>query len=246
MSTSEGAIAPDVSGSVAPPGGSPADSSPAPATPTTDSQSSADVQPQSVQESGPEAVDPLAGLPSVEELKAQAEQGVEQASGLANLRSAYEALKPQYDQIQERFKVFEPIADRFESSEQLQQLVDMQEKLYGFTNDPESGQLVPTTAPFVEALPMDRADDLAVELLNRPTLDPGTGQQVRRMDLILDDLAADPAKRAYVARKFGLVEPSAVAPSWAPTPEELEVVRPELQQYYKERHVDEREYLRDM
>jgi len=53
--------------------------------------------------------DPLAGLPSLEELQQQAEQNVPGAKGLAQLRSAYEALKPQFTELQTKFQPFEPI-----------------------------------------------------------------------------------------------------------------------------------------
>ena len=77
MSTNEGAITaptPDVSGIATASGTTtPADSSPAPV--TTDSPSQAGVQPQSVQGEQPQTQeDPLAGLPTTEEIQKAIEQ----------------------------------------------------------------------------------------------------------------------------------------------------------------------------
>lgn len=249
MSTNEGALAPtpDVSGIATASGSTaPAESSPAPV--VTDSPSSADVNTQSVQgEQTPTQDDPLAGLPTAEEIEAAVAQGTPYAKGLAQVKSAYDALKPQLSELTTKFKPFEPYADRFSSPEEVQQIVDLKENLYGWERDPNTNHLVPATQSFAKNLAKadpDRADFLAADLMNGMTKDPETGRQLPRIDLALESIAQDPERRAKALQILGGVEPTSIAPTWQPTAEELELVKPELQDIYKKLPYDKRESLK--
>jgi len=61
---------------------------------------------------------------------------------------------------------------------------------------------------------------------------------------VLESLAADPDQRQRALKILGGVEPSAVAPQWQPTEDELAVVRPELQDTYRKLPYEEREELK--
>lgn len=192
-------------------------------------------------------VDPLEGVPSLDELKTLAEQNAPNAKALAQLRGAYEALKPQLGKLTEKFKPFEPYADRFSSPEEVQQIVDLKDKLYGWERDPTTNQLVPATQSFAETLAKsapETADFLAADLMNGMTRDPETGRELPRIDLALESIAQDPARKAAALKILGGVEPTSIAPTWQPTAAELEVVKPELQDIYKSLPYDEREELK--
>lgn len=203
-----------------------------------------DVQGQS---QAPQQPDPLADLPSVEELNQQAEQGVKYAKALAQLRGVYDPLKTQHGELSERFKVFEPVADRFERPEQLQQVLELQDSLLGWENDSQTGEPVPSThvgAQKLGELYPQHADYLAADLLNMPTVDPETGRQAARIDFVLEEMAKDAEQRAKVLKIFGAVEPSSVAPQWQASEEELALVRDDLKDIYKSLPYEDREELK--
>jgi hypothetical protein len=184
----------------------------------------ADVQGQGTQPAQP---DPFADLPSVEELNQQAEQGVKYAKALANLRGVIDPLRTQHTELTERFKPFESVADRFQSAEEVQRVIELQDSLIGWQNDPDTGQPVPATeqgAQKLAELYPQHADYLTADLLDLPTRDPATGQMVPRIDVVLAGMAADPVERARALKLLGGVEPSAIAPQWQPTIEELAVI----------------------
>jgi hypothetical protein len=243
MSTPEGGLpsaTPDVSSqSVATSGSQPADSSPAPA--TADS-SLADVQPQSVQGEP----DPLAGLPTEEEIQEAIKQGTPFAKGLAQIKGAYDPLKTQFDELSGKHKIFENVADRFQTPEEVQETVDFRERFLGWKRD-DSGQLEPATEPaaqfLVEKYP-DHARYLWADMSEMQVPNPNTGQLMPLMDIALEGIAADPTERQKALRILGGVEPSQVAPQWQATAEELESVKPELQDIYKKLPYEEREELR--
>lgn len=192
--------------------------------------------------------DDFAGVPSLDELKALAEQNAPHAKSLIQLRSAIEEkYKPQLTELAAKFAPFESVADRFQSAEEIQKLVGMQEKLFGWENDPDSGQLVPSTQSFAEELAQgapETADFLCADLMNGMTRDPQTGRTLSRIDLALEAMKGDPGARANALKILGGVEPSTLAPTWQPTAEELQSVRPELQDIYKKLPYETREDLK--
>ena len=190
--------------------------------------------------------DPLAGLPTVEEIEAEVAKGTPYAKGLAQLRGAYEPLKTQFGELETKFKPFETVADRFESPEAVQSVLDLHDSLIGWENDPVTGQLIPATESGAEKLTQlypQHADYLTADLLNGMTRDD-SGRTISRIDLALESMARNPERRAAALRILGGVEPSSITPQWQPTAEELEVVRPELQDIYKKMPYDEREALK--
>lgn len=247
--TPEAAISstPDVSSSVVTSGSpDPAESSSAQATTGT---SSADVQAQSPVQGTQETQlqtenDPLQGLPSEQDLDT-----VETVSKKAFLqvRGAYEQLKPQFEELNTRFSVFEPVADRFEKPEQLQSVLELSDSLLAWENDPQSGEPVPSTyqgAQKLSELYPQHADYLAADLLNMPTVDPETGRQAARIDFVLEEMSKDAEQRAKVLKIFNAVEPNAITPQWQATEAELAVVREDLRDIYKSLPYEDREELK--
>lgn len=164
--------------------------------------------------------DPLAGVPSIEEA-----QGMDTVSKEAflSVRGAYDKVKPQFDEITQKYSVFSPFADRFEKPEELQELVDLKDKLFGYERD-DSNQLIPSTQNFAQYVTEkypQHADFLTADLLDQPTLDPETGRQVPRIELALEAMKDDPARRAKALQILGGVEPTSIAPTWQPTEAEL-------------------------
>lgn len=246
MSTPEGAIpsaTPDVS-SATPNAGVPSTkgSSPSPSVTGAPPEQSQTGVTSPVQDSAPQTPeDPLAGIPTSEELKALVAQNAPNAKGLAQIREAYEALKTNYADVESKYSIFAPVAEKFSAPEEIQQLVDMRESLLGWEN--QDGNLVPSTQKFIEKLDPKRAEFLFADLADGTTVDPRTGQSVPRMDRALQFIATDPERRANALKILGAVEPSAVAPQWQPTQEQLAVVKEELQDTFKKLPYDEREAL---
>lgn len=250
MSTQEGALpsaTPDVTASTS--GSSvttTADPSPAQGTAT----SSADVNTQQAvqgETQTPSTDDPLAGLPSDDDLAQLVAQKAPNAEAVQRLKSAYTQLKSQFDPVAEKFKVFEPVADRFQSTDELQRVLELQDSLIGWQNDPQTGQPIPATeqgAQRLGELYPQHADYLTADLLDLPTRDPVTGQMVPRIDVVLAGMAADPAERAKALKILGGVEPNVIAPQWQPTEDEIAVVKPELQDFYRKLPYEDREELK--
>lgn len=217
---------PDVIGGSPSPDATPAaGSSPAQGTAT----SSADVNTQqAVQgESQTPADDPLAGLPSDEDLAQLVSQKAPNAEAVQRLKSAYQPLKQQFEQLQQRFSPFESHLERFEKPEDLQSVLELRDSLIGWETDPQSGQPIPNTdkgAQLISEKYPQHADDLTYSLLGMQSVDPMTGQPRERIDIVLSGMAADPEQRARALQILGGVEPSAVAPQWQPTPDDLAVV----------------------
>lgn len=206
---------------------------------STAGSATADVQ-------GATDTDPLQGVPSLDELN-QLPDTAQYKKSLIQLRTAYESLSQQHQPLAEKFKVFEPAADRFQSGDELQQVLDIHDSLLGWQTDPESGVPIPATeagAQKLAELYPQHADYLTADLLSLPTRDPETGQTVPRIDIVLAGMAADPAERAKALKILGGVEPSSVAPQWAATAEELENVKPELQDFYKTLPWEDRDELK--
>lgn len=199
--------------------------------------------------------DPLAGVPSLDELN-QLPDETQYKKSLIQLRSAYESVKPQLSELTEKFKPFESFADRFEKPEELQELVDLKEKLFGYERDGQN-QLIPSTqgaAQYLAEKYPQHADFLTADLLDQPTLDPDTGRTVPRIELALEAMKDDPARRAKALQILGGVEPTSIAPTWQPSTEELSAIlrdperpTPEeqaLQDVYKKLPYEERESLK--
>lgn len=186
--------------------------------------------------------DPLAGIPSIEEIQGDTVS----KEAFVNLRGVYDKVKPQLDELTTKFQPFANVADRFSSPEEVQEIVDLKEKLFGWSRD-DQNQLVPSTesaAQYLAEKYPQHADFLAADLLDMPTVDPDTGRTLPRIDLALEAMAEDPVRRAKALQILGGVEPSSIAPTWQPTAEELEVVKPELQDIYKGLPYEERESLK--
>lgn len=193
--------------------------------------------------------DPLEGIPTLEEFNKLADDSQYKKS-LVQMRTAIDnTFKPKLNELSElqtRFSPYESALERFEKPEDLQQIVDFREKLYGWTNDPKTGQLVPGTAALVQELTQtapERADFLSADLLNGMTKDPDTGRTLSRMDLALEAIAENPERRAKALQILGGVEPNSIAPTWQPTTEELERIPEELQDIYKKLPYDKRQSL---
>jgi hypothetical protein len=165
----------------------------------------------------------------------------------ARIKSAYADVKPQLDELREKFSPFESVADRFTSAEQLQPLIELHDTLFSdFERDPNSGELVPATAKAAELLykqDQQRFGYLWAEMADKEIRHPETGQPVSMFHLALEGAADDPEERAVALRLLRAVEPSAQAPTWAPTEEQLAAVRPELQDIFRNLPYDEREDL---
>jgi hypothetical protein len=194
----------------------------------------------------PSLDDILKGLPSVDELRQQAEQKIPLAAGLASLRGHVEPLNTKVAELTQLDSVFRPVADRFDSPEQVQEVVGFYDGLIGWQKGAD-GQLEPATEKGIQLLsekyPL-HADYAAADLLRGESVDPETGQRMPRIDIALAGMAKDPQERAKVARMFGLVEPSSISPQWQPSPEELSIVNPDLQETYKKLPYEDREELK--
>jgi hypothetical protein len=169
-------------------------------------------------------VDPLEGVPTLEEL--QGKENVPYAKAVAQLRSAYEPLKQQYDELSTKHSVFEPVADKLQTAEEVQSLVTLNESLNKYSPDPDTGALRPDPTGFAQQMSTDdpeRADYLTSALVWGQTKHPVSGQPVTRAELVLQVMANDPQLRSHALQVLGGVEPSAVpAPTWTPSQEELD------------------------
>ena len=245
----------DMQGVTASPEGSaiPAGESPTPSqgSGAPNEQSSADVQTQPDQGEQPTqpSEDPLAGFPTDEELQAAVASKTPFAEQAARIKSAYEPLKTQFSELENKFKVFEPIQDRFQTPEEVQEIVGLHDKLNAYVRDPDTGKLVPDTEGYVQTIAErdpERADYIAADFMNGLTR-TDDGREITRFELALEEIGRNPElkdRRAAALKLLGGVEPSSIAPTWQPTAEELEVVRPELQDIYKSLPYDERENLK--
>lgn len=196
--------------------------------------------------------DPLAGVPSADELKALIEQNVPHAKSVAQLREALEKRNSSYSELESKYSVFQPVAEKFSAPEELQQLVDMRESLLGWERA-EDGRLIPSTQKFLDQVDPNRQEFLFADLADAMITDPTTGQQIPRMHRALQYIASNPEERANAARILGLVEPSAVAPQWQATEEQLDAIAvdpanptpqdKELQDIFRSLPYDEREQL---
>lgn len=193
-----------------------------------------------------EPSDPLAGVPSIDELN-QLPDTTQYKKSLLQLRSAYESIRPQFDELTQKFTPFQPLIERFEKPEQLQSALELQDSLFAWEND-ESGQPIPNTDKAAQLLSEQHrrhADDLTFALLELPTVDPLTGQQRERIDIVLSGMAADPDLRSRALKILGGVEPNSIAPQWQPTEDELSVVKPELQDLYRSLPYEDRIELKE-
>ncbi len=194
----------------------------------------------------PSADDPLAGFPNDEELQAAVANKTPYAEQAARIKRAYDALKPQHSELETKLKPFENYVDRFTSAEEVQQAVEVNDKLFGsYVRDPQSGQLVPDTEPLMQMI-AERdpvvADYLIADGMNGLTK-TDDGRMIPRIDLALEEIARIPERRAAALRLLGGVEPSSIAPTWQPTEEQLAVVDPQFQDIFRKMPYDEREAL---
>ncbi len=212
-------------------------------------QSAGPANAENVQGQSPiqQEADPFAGVPSVDELTRLAEQGTPHAKSLIQLRQALESRNTQYNDLEPKYKAiepFQPFIERFEKPEDLQQIVDFREQLFGWETDLHTGQLVPATQSLVKNLPPERADFLSADLLNGMTRDPDTGREMTRMDLALEAIREDPDRRAKALQILGAVDPDSISsPTFAPTEAELQDIRPELHDIYKKLPYEQRQKM---
>lgn len=216
------------------------------ATPSGDSPGGVTTQPDNQQQAN-EPADPLAGVPTLEEL--QGKDNVPYAKAVAQLRGAYEPLKVQFDEVSTKFKTFEPVADRFQSPEEVQEVVKLHDSLNKYSPGP-GGALIPDPTDFVSEITTndpERSDYLTSHLAWSQVKDPSTGQSVPRWSILLQSFNDTDMReyRAQALKILGGVEPSQVpAPTWTPSPEELEKVDPSLQEIYKKLSYEERDELK--
>lgn len=191
--------------------------------------------------------DPLSGVPSLEELETLKTQGIQHAEALHRLRGAYESIKPQYEELQSKFKPLEPYMDRLGDPNEIEQLVRMRENLWKTDYDEQSGYVVPQTKDFAEELSQsapNTAFNLGVHLMRGQVMDQQTGQMTSRLDLMLHDLVNNPTNgqvwKDYLVRLAGYDPTRTAAPTWEPSPEEIEKVEPDLLDTYKKLPYEQR------
>lgn len=188
--------------------------------------------------------DIFAGIPSLAELEAQKAKGIPYAAGLHQLRSTLEPLSAQHKELSAKYQPFEQFT---QTPEELQSVVKLNESLNRYAPDAQ-GVLRPDPTEFVQHISTEdpvRADHLTSALVWGTTTHPVTRQPVTRAELILEVIAKDPEFRVHALKTLGGVEPSAVpAPTWAPDPEELSVIKPELQDLYRKLPFDKRATLK--
>ncbi len=123
-----------------------------------------------------QAVDPLETvlkeLPTVAELKQQAQAGTKYAAALAELRPVAE----QYRQLTEQFTPWQPITEQYKDPAELQSVLDLSSALFGKTQMSDDGQVVPDTQDFVNMIHEQsphRLDQIIVDGLLTKTIDNG-------------------------------------------------------------------------
>jgi len=197
------------------------DSPSAPSTTTPTETSAGAVKSESLETQTTESDDPLAGLPTNEELTQMVAQKVPMAEGMLRLRTEYDKIAPVY---KEKYQPFEPVIDRFESPDRATELLEMQDDLYR-QNRTDYG-LEPDPSKFVERISTESpltADYLTRHLVWGNTVDQRTGQSVPRFVPLLEAVAEDPELKAQALQILGGVEPSQIPqPTWSPTQEELD------------------------
>ncbi len=164
----------------------------------------------------------------------------------ARIKSAYAEVKPQFEELKGKYAAFESISDRFQSADELQPLIELNDSLFGDFERDDNGQLVPAVSKAADLLfqrDPQRAGYLWAESAERQVSHPTTGQPTTLIKLALEGMRDDPDQRAEALALLGGVEPSAQAPTWAPTTEQLAVVKPELQDTFRSLPYDEREDL---
>jgi len=180
---------------------------------------------QSTQAEKPPEQDVFAGIPSVEELTAMKEKGIDLAAGLLQMRSTLEPLSAEHKELKARVESFEPVLERFQTPDEAQKLVTLNESLNKYSPD-DTGALRPDPTGFAQQISTDdpeRADYLTSALVWGQTKHPATGQPVTRAELVLQVMANDPQLRSRALQMLGGVEPSAVpAPTWTPSQDELD------------------------
>lgn len=222
---------------------------------STESISSDNVTTTPSDQAAQEPPDPLKDVPTAAQV---AEMQTVSREAFLSLRNEYDRVKPERDELTTKYSVFEPVADKFESAEDVQKLVTLNESLNKYSPDPDTGALRPDPTGFAQQMSTDdpeRADYLASALVWGQTKHPATGQPVTRAELVLQVMANDPELRSHALQILGGVEPSAVqAPTWAPSQDELDrlVIDPNrvsaeeraLQETYKKLSFEEREELK--
>lgn len=198
--------------------------------------------------------DVLTGVPSLDELNALPEDSQYKKS-LIQMRTAIDnQFKPQLNELTTKLKPFESVVDRFTTPEEVQETMGFKDQFLSWERDSQN-QLIPateTTAKFLtEKYPL-HADYLAADLMEQViNVD---GRETTRLDLALAEMKNDPQRRATALRLLGGVEPTAIAPTWQASAEELAVIpndpdriTPEeksLQEIYGKLPYDERESLK--
>lgn len=204
-----------------------------------------------------EPIDPLKDVPTAEQV---AEMQTVSKEAFLSLRNEYDKVKPQLGELSTKYQVFEPVADRFQTPDEVQKIVSLNDSLNRYSPDPDTGALRPDPTGFAQQISTDdpvRADFLTSALVWGQTTHPATGQSVTRAELVLQVMANDPELRSRALQVLGGVEPSAVpAPVYYPTQEELDNIAidptrltPEdraLQETYKRLPYEKRDVLAGM
>jgi hypothetical protein len=158
------------------------------ATAGTDAQSNVDEQLGSAE---PAQDDPLTGVPSLEELSQNPNQP--HAKSLVQLRTAYEALKPKFSELETKYQAWSPVADKYQPG-QVAEALELHEKLFSPVIENDQVKLVDgipqyTTKPFVDDLRAQNPhifQELAADILETPY---GNGTVLTQ---VLTQLGLDP------------------------------------------------------
>lgn len=187
----------------------------------------------------PSEDDPLEGIPSIDELRQQAEQKVPYAEGLLRLRTALEARKEQYEQLKTQHDPLAPVLEKYGDPAAVQQRLETLDSLFSpvinpQTNQPEYENGLPkyTTAPFIERADADNpglAEQMLVDLLSYAPA-AADGQKAPPMwQQLFESWGLDP-KRLDDYRNIDALQPQ---PTGDISPDELQDVPEEFREVYK-------------
>lgn len=183
-------------------------------------------------------IDPLDGVPSLEQLQQEAESKVPYAQSLVQLRSAYEQSKSALDEIKP-LESYKPLSQRGDPETLIGKL-DLIDGLFapkvGANGqpelDPSSGIPLHTTTPFLEKANEQNpglVEQLAADVLQFKTLNPVTGQEEPIIRQVFRELGLNPDD----LDRYRKIDTLIANTGTAITPEELAAIPPELHEAFK-------------
>lgn len=218
---------------------------------TAQSGQEAKVSTQEGAELPPSEDDPLAGLPSMDELKAQAAQKVPYAQALVQIREAYEARKSEL----EGFKSLEgtkPLIEKYGDVETVSSRLEMFDQMFTpVINpetqqpvvDPESGFQFYDPTPFFQSVDEQNpgfAETALGAILKMEKPSVYTGQVEPLWKDMFRNSGLDPDRYD----DYKNIDALTVAPSTDITPEELGEIDEKYHEAYKSFNADQRDDLR--